>query len=496
MSRAPQPAAAMHPGGGIKHVYPRAVEHSGWVISEPMEGGMKAVTMTAWRFIDDNGDLSRNDDISGPVIDVVAGTTVVVHLKNELSGPVSIHPYGGIYDIENDGSAETGSTVAPGKTRTYTWKPSNDTVGTWLYHDHAVERIARGLFGMIVVRPAISAPVDKEFFLFLGEFLSEFISELGGQIQPGMEMMAGFNGKSFPSNRMLMARPGEIIRFHVASVGTESHTFHLHGRRWKDQDSGRIIDAKQVGPFELTTFTVKAGQTGPGNWLYHCHDLMHLEEGMLGTYTVDPMRLRSAHPDHQEMDSAPAGGRRVAISPCHRGNRMKAGRAEGTSFDSVRWLQQEEPYGCRALKRWPTTWAEAADSPAGEEEASSPPREHRSGIPPRSQTSAPPPESSKHTGPLHFRRRPGLHLPLFDRPRIQGHHDRSPHGQADHARSRAGLHGNNRFPLPHPRTRRHWDAGGLEHHMIREQDEIMLVERLMSQEGLRRELEIRNWRGV
>ena len=159
---------------------------------------------------------------------------------------------------------------------------------------------------MIVVRPAISAPVDKEFFLFMGEFLSVFISELGGQIPPGMEMMAGFNGKSFPSSPMLMARRGEIVRFHVASVGTESHTFHLHGHRWKDQDSGRIIDAKQVGPFELTTFTVKAGQTGPGNWLYHCHDLMHLEEGMLGTYTVDPMRLRSAHPDHQEMDSASA----------------------------------------------------------------------------------------------------------------------------------------------------------------------------------------------
>ena len=135
MSQASHPAAAMHPGGGIKHVYLRAVEHSGWVISEPMEGGMKVVTMTAWRFIDANGDLSRNDDISGPVIDVVAGTTVVVHLKNELSGPVSIHPHGVIYDIENDGSAETGSTVAPGKTRTYSerppmipWEPGSTTI--------------------------------------------------------------------------------------------------------------------------------------------------------------------------------------------------------------------------------------------------------------------------------------------------------------------------------------------------------------------------------
>lgn len=212
-----------------------------------------------------------------------------MHLKNELSGPVSIHPHGVIYDINNDGSPETGTTVAPGETHTYTWKTSNDTVGTWLYHDHTVVGIARGLFGMIVVRPAMSAPVDKEFFLFMGEFMPEFIPELEGQIPPGMEMLAGFNGKSFPSNPMLMAMQGETVRFHVASVGTESHTFHLHGHRWKDQDSGRIIDAKQVGPFELTTFTVKAGQNGPGNWLYHCHDLMHLEEGMLGTFNVDPM---------------------------------------------------------------------------------------------------------------------------------------------------------------------------------------------------------------
>gem|GEM_PF-3674686 len=30
-----------------------------------------------------------------------------------------------------------------------------------------------------------------------------------------------------------------------------------------------------------------AGENGPGEWLYHCHDLMHLMEGMEGMFVVE-----------------------------------------------------------------------------------------------------------------------------------------------------------------------------------------------------------------
>ena len=133
---------------------------------------------------------------------------------------------------------------------------------------------------MMMTRP------NREYFLFMGEFMPALIPEV--KPPEGMEMLAGFNGKSFPDTPTLYARQGERVRFHVASVGTESHTFHLHGHRWKDPGTGLLIDAKQVGPFETTTFDVTAGQNGPGEWLYHCHDLMHMMEGMEGVFTVDP----------------------------------------------------------------------------------------------------------------------------------------------------------------------------------------------------------------
>lgn len=280
---------------GAVRSYTLIAQETPWVITPE-------VNFTAWTY---------NGSIPGPVIDVVAGDTIQVRLVNNLSVPVSLHPHGVIYDIHNDGSFHTGSFAPPGGEYVYTWKTSRDTIGAWLYHDHvagsdrmmggghmrmgnggmaeddgdSVVGIARGLYGMIVVRPHNQRRVEREYFLFMGEFMPQ----LTGVMPPaGMEMLAGFNGKSWPSTPTLVARQGESVRFYVASVGTESHTFHIHGHRWKDPGTRLTIDAKQIGPFETSTFEVTAGQNGPGEWLYHCHDLMHLMEGMKGKFVVEP----------------------------------------------------------------------------------------------------------------------------------------------------------------------------------------------------------------
>lgn len=281
---------------------PGAVRSYTFVAQETPWAITPEVNFTAWTY---------NGSIPGPVIDVVAGDTIQVRLVNKLSVPVSLHPHGVIYDINNDGSFHTGSFAPPGGEYVYTWKTSRDTIGAWLYHDHvagsgmtmggghmgernggmaeddgdSVVGIARGLYGMIIVRPHDHRRVDREYFLFMGEFMPQLTGVMPSM---GMEMLAGFNGKSWPSTPTLMARQGESVRFYVASVGTESHTFHIHGHRWKDPGTGLTLDAKQIGPFETSTFEVTAGQNGPGEWLYHCHDLMHLMEGMKGKFVVEP----------------------------------------------------------------------------------------------------------------------------------------------------------------------------------------------------------------
>lgn len=257
-------------------------------------------TFKAWTY---------NGTIPGPQIDVKAGDTIKINLKNELTFPVSIHGHGVGYNISNDGSYKSGAIVMPGETKTYTWTTNLESIGTWMYHDHvarnmtvmdgeelplggeSIDGIEKGLYGAIIVRPpdGMMVPnerkVDREFVIFMDEYLPNYT-----RIEPpmGMEMFAGFNGKTYPANPTFIAKAGETVRFRLISIGTEPHTFHLHGHKWLDPDTNRYTDTKAVGPFERYTFEVKAGQNGPGEWYYHCHDLMHLEEGMEGIFEVKP----------------------------------------------------------------------------------------------------------------------------------------------------------------------------------------------------------------
>lgn len=149
---------------------------------------------------------------------------------------------------------------------------------------NSIEGIEKGLYGAIIVRAPEERRTDREYILFMDEYMPEY----SGLTPPaGMEMYAGFNGKTWPDNPTLLAYVGETVRFRLINIGTESHTFHLHGHKWFDSATNRWVDTKQVGPFETYTFDVTAGENGPGEWLYHCHDLMHLIEGMEGMFMVE-----------------------------------------------------------------------------------------------------------------------------------------------------------------------------------------------------------------
>ncbi len=255
------------------------------------------LTYTAWTY---------NGAIPGPQIEAIAGDTVVVTLVNKLDTIASLHVHGLGYSIANDGSYESGAYAMPGENYTYTFTSDRRSIGTWMYHDHvarseamgdggtdmggesifmnSVEGIEKGLYGAIVVRAPEERRADREYVLFMDEYMPQYTN-----LTPpaGTEMYAGFNGKTWPANPTLFAFTGETVRFRLISIGTESHTFHLHGHKWFDASEGRWTDTKQVGPFETYTFEVTAGENGAGDWLYHCHDLMHLMEGMEGTFAVE-----------------------------------------------------------------------------------------------------------------------------------------------------------------------------------------------------------------
>jgi bilirubin oxidase len=101
-----------------------------------------------------------NGSVPGPTLDVREGDRVIVHFRNDLPEPTTIHWHGLHIPADMDGSPLT--PIAPGARYDYIFTIKPGTAGTYWYHPHPDVRsgyqIAKGLFGAIVVR-AIDDPL-------------------------------------------------------------------------------------------------------------------------------------------------------------------------------------------------------------------------------------------------------------------------------------------------------------------------------------------------
>ncbi len=227
----------------------------------------------------------REGTIPGPLIQAAVGETVVVHFRNKLKVPVTIHPHGIQYDVLMDGAykgeyTDPGGFVQPGQEFTYVWEAKEGTQGLWLYHDHGPldpVPVYKGLFGPMIVRDLSQPQPDVEFFLFM-HALEPVATSLNRQFWC-------INGRAYAGNTpTLRAKTGQRVAFHVISLDNYFHTFHIHGHRWTDTD-GTVIDTKTMGPGE--SFTFEFVEDNPGRWFYHCHVFSHLHAGMNGWYIVE-----------------------------------------------------------------------------------------------------------------------------------------------------------------------------------------------------------------
>jgi FtsP/CotA-like multicopper oxidase with cupredoxin domain len=222
--------------------------------------------------------------IPGPLIEAEVGDAVVVHFRNGLSTPVTMHPHGIHYPQEMDGAykgkfTDPGGFVQKNRTFTYRWEARAGTEGAWLYHAHGPRDpipVFKGLFGPLIVRPAGGARPDREHIVMFHSFQP-----------PATGLGAAFscvNGRSYAGNTpTLKANVGESVAFHVFAIDNDFHTFHLHGHRWTDAD-GTVIDNQTLGPGDA--YTLSFTEDNPGRWFYHCHVFSHLHMGMNGWYIV------------------------------------------------------------------------------------------------------------------------------------------------------------------------------------------------------------------
>ena len=58
------------------------------------------------------------------------------------------------------------------------------------------------------------------------------------------------DGRAFVGNTpVFTAKVGQTVQWDVVAIGSEHHTFHVHGHRWVAPD-GRDADTQTVGPAE------------------------------------------------------------------------------------------------------------------------------------------------------------------------------------------------------------------------------------------------------
>ena len=219
------------------------------------------------------------DLIPGPLLHARVGDKLRIHFKNldrSFGRPHSMHFHGVEYKPSSDGSYVPGfsgrdGNVKPGQSYTYVLKAGEDSAGVWPYHDHSpsmMESIDGGMFGMLSILGRNERAPDREFEVVLAP-MGKFMT---------------IDGRAFVGNTpVFRAKVGELVQWDVMAMGSDFHTFHVHGHRWLSP-SKIPKDTQTIGPAESYRFRWR--EDAPGTWLYHCHVEDHMMRGMIGIYRV------------------------------------------------------------------------------------------------------------------------------------------------------------------------------------------------------------------
>lgn len=115
-----------------------------------------------------------NGLIPGPMLKAKVGDEVVVHFRNELVEPTTVHWHGLRIPDAMDGSPRLQEPVPPGGEFTYRFKVPE--AGTYWYHPHvrANTQVESGLYAPIVIfDPAKEPEYDAQRYLLLDDILLE-----------------------------------------------------------------------------------------------------------------------------------------------------------------------------------------------------------------------------------------------------------------------------------------------------------------------------------
>ncbi len=218
--------------------------------------------------------MTYNGSVPGPTIEARVGDTVVVHFRNRLSEPTTVHWHGLRVPANMDGGPHSQPPIAAGAVFEYRFTVPD--AGTFWYHPHVTEgvQMERGLYGAIVVRSDREPRSDSEGVLLLDDVL------LGadGQIAPTGDLLEQHNGRegavSLVNGRAgveLPIRAGQRQRWRFVNAGSArfyrlslpGHRFTVIGSDGGLLPSPRVTDELFLVPGDRLDVIVDGAQT-PG----------------------------------------------------------------------------------------------------------------------------------------------------------------------------------------------------------------------------------------
>lgn len=201
--------------------------------------------------------MTYNGGVPGPTIEARVGDTVIVHFKNSLAEPTTVHWHGLRVPAEMDGGPHSQPPVMPGATFEYRFTVPD--AGTFWYHPHAHEgvQMERGLYGAIVVRGDDEPAADAEGVILLDDLT------LGadGQILAPQGVVENHAGREGPvsivngrSNATLAIRAGQRQRWRIINAGSARfYRLALAGHRFTviGSDGGLLPSERTVDELTL-----------------------------------------------------------------------------------------------------------------------------------------------------------------------------------------------------------------------------------------------------
>jgi FtsP/CotA-like multicopper oxidase with cupredoxin domain len=273
-----------------------------------------------------------------PLIRVPEGTEIVARVTNALEFAMRVH---GLCERNGDPCAPI--EVPAGSAREVRFKSGRaGTYGYWAETTTMPMGMRFGidsqLSGAFVVDPAGGAVADDRIFVITiwTDLAREQLLKAAAADDPFtaalMQMKKGttlMNGLSWPDTERFTFHVGDTVRWRFVNGSGEPHPLHLHGFYFDVDSAGDGVRDTQYAegqkPRVVTQYLPIGGTTSltwtperPGNWLFHCHIIEHVEPAR---------RLSSIAPAKPAAGTANAGGSGHGAHGAHGGHETLAGMA-------------------------------------------------------------------------------------------------------------------------------------------------------------------------